>query len=181
MIRSAMADPAHASTQKDQRPWLVLIAYTWDLLIGIIAIFGALAALGGKVTVGSRTVTLPLPLQVLDALSAAAFAATLIVVATLLTRRDRWIRWVQVATLAIAVSLLGLSVAIGEVRGGIPTLALLVSLLVILLHLAVLFVMTERRVADWYVEPGSPQRYVLGTLAFWAASNLALLLVEAFA
>lgn len=169
------------STQADQRPWLVLIVYTWDLLIGIVAIFGALAALGGRVSIGSRTVTLPPPLQVLDALSAAAFAATLIVVATLLTRRDRWIRWVQIATLAAAVSLLGLSVLIGEVRGGIETLALLVSLLVILLHLAVIVVMTERRIAGWYTEPGRPQRYVLACLAFWAASNLALLVIEAFA
>ena len=175
-----MAEPERrVSTQTDQRPWLVLIAYTWDLLIGIVAIFGALAALGGKVTVGARTVTLPLPLQVLDGLSAGAFAVTLIVVATLLTRRNRWIRWVQISTLSIAVSLLGLSVALGELHGGIETLALLVSLLVILLHLAVIVVMTERRIVDWYVEPGRPPRYVLATLAFWTATNLALLLVEA--
>ena len=177
-----MAEPERGvSTQSDQRPWLVLIVYTWDLLIGIVAIFGALAALGGKVTVGTRTVTLPPPLQVLDALSAAAFATTLIVVATLLTRRNRWIRGVQLATLTTAVSLLSLSVVLGEARGGIETLALLVSLLVILLHVAVIVVMTERRIKDWYSEPGRPPRYVLATLAFWAASNLALLLVEALA
>jgi len=177
-----MAAPERrASAQPDQRPWLVLIAYTWDLLLGIIAIFGALAALGGKLSVGAHSVTLPLPLQVLDALSAAAFAATLIVVATLLTRRNRWIRRVQIATLATAASLLGLSVLIGELRGGIETLALLVSLLVILVHLAVIVVMTERRIADWYIEPGRPERYVLATLVFWAASNLALLLAEALA
>ena len=177
-----MAEPQRGvSTQTNQRPWLVLIVYTWDLLIGIVAIFGALAAVGGKVTVGARTLTLPLPLQVLDALSAAAFAATLIVVATLLTRRNRWIRWVQIATLATAVSLLALSVVLGEARGGIETLALLVSLLVILLHLAVIVVMTERRIRDWYAEPGRASRYVLATLAFWAASNLALLLVAALA
>ena len=177
-----MAEPERrVSKQPEQRPWPVLIVYTWDLLIGIVAIFGSLAAIGGKVTVGTRTVTLPLPLQVLEALSAAAFAATLIVVATLLTRRNRWIRWVQIAALAIAVSLLSLSVVLGETRGGIETLALLVSLLVILLHLAVIFVMTERRIVDWYAEPGRPPSYVLATLGFWAATNLALLLVEAFA
>lgn len=177
-----MAEPERrVATQTDQRPWLVLIVYTWDLLIGIVAIFGALAALGGKVTAGARTVTLPLPLQVLDALSATAFAATLIVVATLLTRRNRWIRWVQIAALTAAVSLLSLSVVLGELRGGIATLALLVSLLVILLHLAVVVVMTERRIKDWYTEPGRPPLYVLATIVFWAATNLALLLVEAFA
>ena len=177
-----MVEPERrVATPTDQRPWPVLIVYTWDLLIGIVAIFAALAALGGKVSVGSRTVTLAPPLQVLDALSAAAFAATLIVVATLLTRRNRWIRRVQIATLGIAVSLLGLSVVIGELRGGIETPALLVSLLVMLLHVAVIVVMTERRVADWYTEPGRPERYVLGTLAFWAASTLALLVVEALA
>ena len=175
-----MAEPERrVSPRTEQRPWPVLIVYTWDLLIGIIAIFGALAALGGKITVGARTVALPLPLQVLDALSAAAFAATLIVVATLLTRRNRWIRRVQIATLATAVSLLSLSVVLGEARGGIATLALLVSLLIILLHLGVIVVMTERRITDWYAEPGPPPRYVLATLAFWAATNLALLLVEA--
>ena len=166
------------AAQSEQRPTLVLIVYCWDVLLGILAILGALTALGGQVAVGSRMVTIPLPLQILDALSSAAYAAVLIMIASLLTRPKRWIRAVQIATMTAAVVLVALSVLLAGITGGLATVPLLVSLLFALLDTATIVVMTERRIKDWYVEPGRVPRYVLGALAFWAASSVALLIVE---
>ena len=166
------------AAQSGQRPTLVLIVYCWDVLLGILAILGALTALGGQVAVESRTVTIPLPLQILDAMSSAAYAAVLIVIASLLTRPKRWIRTVQIVTMTAAVVLVALSVLLAGITGGLATVPLLVSLLFALLDTATIVVMTERRIKDWYVEPGGVPPYMVGTLAFWAASSVALLIVE---
>lgn len=175
-----MAEPdPRAAAQSEQRPTLVLIAYCWDMLLGIAAIFGALAALGGRVAVGSRLVAIPLPLQILDALSSAAYAALLIMIASLLTRPQRWIRRLQIVTMAVAIALLGLSLLFAGVTGGLETVPLLVSLLFVLVDFLVIVVMTEGRIAGWYAEPGAMPRYALGALAFWAVSSVALLVVEA--
>lgn len=175
-----MAEPERTvAAQSEQRPTLVLVVYCWDMLLGILAIFGALAALGGQVAVGSRSVTIPLPLQILDALSSAAYAALLIMVASLLTRPKRWIRLLQIATMAVAIALLALSLVFAAVTGGLATVPLLVSLLFVLLDVLAIVVMTDRRITQWYVEPGTMPRYALGTLVFWAASSVALVTVEA--
>ena len=175
-----MAEPdRRVAAQADQRPTLALIVYCWDMLLGILAIFGALAALGGQVAVGSRLVTIPLPLQSLDALSSGTYAAVLIMIASLLTRPQRWIRQVQIVTLSTAISLVALSLLLAGITGGLTPVPLLISLLFALLDLAAIVVMTERRIKNWYVEPGGTPRYVLGTLAFWGASSVALLIVEA--
>ena len=175
-----MAEPdRRVAAHADQRPTLALIVYCWDMLLGILAIFGALAALGGQVAVGSRLVTIPLPLQILDALSSAAYAAVLIMIASLLTRPKRWIRNAQLVTMSTAISLVALSLLLAGITGGLSTVPLLISLLFALLDFAAIVVMTERRIKDWYVEPGATPRYVLGTLAFWGVSSVALLIVEA--
>jgi hypothetical protein len=174
-----MVEPdQRVAAQRDQRPTPVLAVYTWDMLLGILSIFGALAALGGQVSVGSRLVSIPLPLQILGALSSAAYAAVLIIIASLLTRPHRWIRLVQIATFATAIALLALSLLLAGVTGGLGTVALLVSLLFILFDVAAIVLMTEQRIRRWYVEPGCAPRYVLGALAFWATSSVALLVVE---
>lgn len=174
-----MAEPEqHAAAQSEQRPTLVLIVYCWDMLLGILAIFGALAALGGQVAVGARQVTIPLPLQILDALSSAAYAAILVMIASLLTRPRRWIRGVQIATMAAAITLVVLSLVLAAITGGLSTVPLLVSLLFALLDVLAIVIMTERRITNWYTEPGGTPRYVLGTLAFWVMSSVALLIVE---
>ncbi|HEX6538843.1 MAG TPA: hypothetical protein VF155_06670 [Candidatus Dormibacteraeota bacterium] len=174
-----MAEPnQRAAAQSEQRPTLVLIAYCWDMLLGILAIFGALAALGGQVAVGARQVTIPLPLQILDALSSAAYAAILIMIASLLTRPKRWIRTVQIVTMASAVTLVALSLLLAAVTGGLAAVPLLISLLFALLDVAAIVLMTERKIKNWYVEPGSIPRYVLATLGFWVLSSVALLIVE---
>ena len=175
-----MAEPdRRVATQRDHRPTPVLAVYTWDMLLGILAIFGALAALGGQVRVGAREVSIPLPLQILGALSSAAYAAVLIIIASLLTRPNRWIRQVQIATFATAIALLALSLLLAGLTGGLDTPALLVSLLFILFDVAAIVVMTEQRINRWYVEPGRTPRYVLGAIAFWAVSSIALIVVEA--
>jgi hypothetical protein len=174
-----MADPdQRAAAQSEQRPTLVLIVYCWDMLLGILAIFGALAALGGQVAVGARQVTIPLPLQILDAVSSAAYAAILIMVASLLTRPKRWIRSVQMGTMAAAVTLVLLSLVLAAITGGLSTVPLLISLLFALIDVLAIVIMTERRIATWYVEAGGTPKYVLGTVAFWVASSVALLIVE---
>lgn len=175
-----MAEPqGTVAAQSEQRPTLVLIVYCWDMLLGILAIFGALAAMGGQVAVGGRSVTIPLPLQILDALSSAAYAALLIMVASLLTRPKRWIRQLQITTMAVAIALVGLSLIFAAVTGGLATVPLLVSLLFVLFDVLAIVVMTERKIARWYVETGAIPRYALGTLVFWAVSSVALVVVEA--
>lgn len=175
-----MAEPEQSvAAQSEQRPTLVLIVYCWDMLLGILAIFGALAAMGGQVAVGARLVSVPLPLQILDALSSAAYAGLLIMVASLLTRPKRWIRRLQILTMAVAIALVALSLLLAGITGGLGTVPLLVSLLFVLLDVLAIVVMTEGRIARWYVEPGGLPGYAAGILAFWAVSSVALLIVEA--
>jgi hypothetical protein len=177
-----MPDPQpHAAHQTEQRPTLVLIVYCWDMLLGILAIFGALAALGGQVAIGARLVTLPLPLQILGALSSAAFAAVLIMLATLLTRPRIWIRRFQIVTLATAIGLAAISLLVAAVTGGLETVPLLISLLVLLLDVLVIVIMTERRISAWYVETGPTPRYAAVTLGFWVITSVTLIVVEALA
>ena len=168
-----------AAERTEQRPTPVLIVYCWDVLLAILAIFAAMAALGGEVAVGARLVTVPAALQWLDALASAVYAAVLITMASLLTRPQAWIRRTQIATLAIAMALTALSLVLAATTGGLGTVPLLVSILFMLLDLLALVVMTERRIAAWYAEPGRTPRPVIAALAFWSATSVALLISAA--
>src|SRR6202035_4535750 len=95
--------------QSEQRPALLLLVYSWDMFSAILAIFEALAPLAGGVAVGVRMVAVPLVLQLLGALSSAAYAAVLIIVASLLTRPHQWIQRIQVIALGGAVILSAVS------------------------------------------------------------------------
>jgi hypothetical protein len=166
--------------QAQQRPTLVLLVYSWDMLLGILAIFGALAAFGGQVAVGARLIEVPLLLQILGAMSSAAYAAILLILAALLTRRQTWIRRVQIVTLAAAVALALSSLLVGYLSGGgVDILALLVTLLFVLVDTLCIVVMTEKRINAWYTEPAAAPRYAVGTLGFWVLSGLALLIIQA--
>ena len=166
--------------QAQQRPTLVLLVYSWDMLLGILAIFGALAAFGGQVAVGARLIDVPLPLQILGAMSSAAYAAILLIIAALLTRRRAWIRRLQIITLAAAIALALTSLLVGYLTGGsVDILALLVTLLFVLFDALCIVVMTERRITSWYTEPGQAPRYAAGTLGFWVLSGCALLIIQA--
>jgi hypothetical protein len=156
----------------------VLVAYCWDMVLALLAVFGALAAFAGQAAVGARIITFPLPLQVVAALSSASYAAVLVIVASMLTRPQRWIRRAQIATLAVALVLAGVSLLVTGVTSGLDTIPLLVTLLFMLLDMLVIVVMTERRLVSWYTEPGGTPAYVLGALGFWVVSSAVLLIVD---
>src|SRR5437016_3585782 len=80
---------APATTQSPPR---LVFVYTWDILRAVGAIFGALAAFSGGFDAAGRQVAIPVWMQLVGALSAAAYAAALITVGALLGRRQWWVR-----------------------------------------------------------------------------------------
>ena len=174
----SQSSPAGGARQ-EQRPTLVLLVFVWDMLSAILAVFEALAPFAGGVAVGARQEEIPLGIQVVDALSPAAFAAILITLASLITRRQRWIQRVQILTFALAIVLQGLSLAVAYARGGVDAVPLLTTALIMLIDLLAIVVMTERRITAWYVEPARVPRYVSGLLIFWVASYVALIALAA--
>jgi hypothetical protein len=165
--------------QSEQRPALLLLVYSWDMFSAILAIFEALAPFAGGVAIGVRMVDLPLALQLLGALSSAAYAAILIIVASLLTRRKQWIQRIQIIALGGAIVLSVVSLLIGYASGGVDIVPVLTTALIILIDLLAIVVMTERRVIAWYSERSRPPRYAAGTLGFWVVSSVALIIVDA--
>ncbi len=165
--------------QSEQRPALLLLVYSWDMFSAILAIFEALAPFAGGVAIGVRMVAVPLVLQLLGALSSAAYAAILIIVASLLTRRKQWIQRIQIIALGGAIILSVVSLLISNARGGVDIVPVLTTALIILIDLLAIVVMTERRVTAWYSERSRPPRYATGTLGFWVVSSIALIIVDA--
>jgi hypothetical protein len=175
MIAGVPQTPLPArSEESERRPAAVLAVYSWDLLLAILALFGALAPFAGGIAVGTTSVGLPLAVQIVAALSSASYAATLLIVASLLTRRRRWVRQVQIVTLAAAIALAALSLAVGyATRSGIDVRGLLGTVVFMLLDALAVVIMTERRITAWYTEAAQTPRYVLATLGFWALSECA--------
>lgn len=165
-----------------RRPGGVLFVYSWDLVLALGAIIAALAAFGGGLSVGDQTFDVPIPLQIVSALRSACYAAALIIVATLLTRRLRWVRITQIVILSLAILLIVVSLATGRVisKHGADYQVLLGNLLFVLIDAAAIVVMTGNRVRDWYQGPGDVPLYARGTIAFWAASSAALIVFQAF-
>jgi hypothetical protein len=172
--------PAPTATEKEQRPGAVLAIYSWDMLLALLATLGALAAFGGQVSVGNRSVNVGIGEQVLAAVSSASFGALLIVLATMLTRRQRWVRTAQIATLAIAIAVGGTSLFIAAVLPGqgVPASAL-TALLVLVLDAMAIVALTGRRIVAWYNGPARTPRFIRGSLAFWAASSVVLIILQA--
>ncbi len=160
---------------------MVLAIYSWDMVLALLALLGALAAFGGEATVGTRTVDVSLAEQVLAAVESASFAALLIILATLLTRRQRWVRTAQIATLGIAIALGAVSLLLAAVLPGqgVQSTAL-AAVLVLVVDAAAVVALTGTRVAGWYAgRDGRMPRYVGGTMAFWAASSAVLIVLSA--
>jgi len=159
--------------EEETRPVAVLAVYTWDMLLAILGIFQALAPIGGGiVNARGQTVEIPLPLQIVLALSAASGAATMIIVASLLTRRRRWVRRLQMATMGVSIGLAAISLIVDALIGaGVPLVSVLIAVLVMLINLLAIVLMTERRVVSWYNEAGRAPQYMTGTLGFWALSG----------
>lgn len=158
----------------------MLVVYSWDLLLALLAMLGALAAFGGRASVGSRTVDVSLAEQVLAAVSSASFAAALLIVATLLTRRQRWVRRVQIALLLTAIALGLVSLAVAVVQNGRVSSTALTALLVLLVDAALVVAFTGQRAVEWYSgTDGRAPRYVVGTVVFWALSSCVLIALQA--
>ena len=169
--------------EQEHRPGAVLFVYTWDLALAILALFGALASFAGGVATGSgRTATLPLGVQVIAGVSAACFAATLIIIASLLTRKQAWVRLTQIGTLASAIALAAISVVVGAIVGnGVDVPGLIVTLIFLLMDALAIVIMTERRVVSYYDQRASTPFYVWATLALWIGGQLMIIVVSAIA
>jgi hypothetical protein len=166
--------------EQEHRPGAVLFVYTWDLALAILALFGALAPFAGAVQSSTGARPLPLSFQVIAAVSSASYAATLIIIAALLTRRRAWVRLTQIGTLGTAIALAAISIAVGAIVGnGIEPTALLVTLFFVLLDVLAIVVMTERRVVSWYAEHASVPVYVWATLVLWVGGSATTILVGA--
>ncbi len=176
-----MQSPAPTVTEEERRPGTILAVYSWDMLLALLALLGALAAFGGQATVGNRTVNVGLGEQILAAVSSASFAALLIILATLLTRRQRWVRTAQIVTMVTAIAIAAVSLLLAAVLPGqgLPTSAL-AALLVLVVDAAVIVAMTAPRVKAWYslTEAAMP-RYISATIGFWAASGAVLVVLQA--
>jgi hypothetical protein len=168
-----------ARVDDEQRPTVLLLVYSWDMFLAILAIFGALAPFAGQVALGARLVAVPVALQILGALSSAAYAAVLIIVASLLTRHLLWVKRMQMWTMALAILFAVVSIAIGYGTGGIDLTPVLVTALFVLIDLLMIVVMTEKRVVLWFGDSARTPRYAFGTLGFWALTSVALILVDA--
>ncbi len=169
------------ATEEERRPVAILVIYSWNMLLALLALLGALAAFGGQATVGNRTVTVSLGEQILAAVSSASFAGLLIILATLLTRRQRWVRAAQIATLATAIALGAASLLVAALLPGqgLQTSAL-TAVLVLVVDAAAIVAMTGQRVIRWYnLTDGRTPRYISGTVLFWAVSSAVLILLQA--
>jgi hypothetical protein len=168
-------------TEEERRPGAILAIYSWDMLRALLALLGALAAFGGQATVGSRTVNVGIGEQILAAVSSASFAGLLIILATLLTRRHRWVRTAQMVTMATAIAVGAVSLLLAAVLPGQGLQAsALTAALVLVVDAAVIVAMTAPRVVGWYnlTEARMPS-YITATIAFWAASSAVLILLQA--
>jgi hypothetical protein len=158
--------------QEQRRPGAVLFVYTWDLALAILALFVTLAPFAGAVQSSSGAKALPLAAQIIEAVAYAAFAATLIILASLLTRRHAWIRTAQIVTFATQITLAAISEVVLAISGnsaGLP--GLLGTLILVLLDVLAIAIMTDRRVMSWYDRPAPIPVYVWATLGLWVAGS----------
>jgi hypothetical protein len=171
---------AQSETDDEKRPAVILAIYSWDMLLAILALLAALAAFAGEATVGTRTVNVTVGEQVLAAVSAASLAALLIILATLLTRRHRWIRRAQITTFATAIALGAASLVVALLPGqGLQAVSALTSLLLLLLDAIAIVALTGQRVVAWYNAGVAMPRYISATIGFWAASSAVLIVIQA--
>ncbi len=168
-------------TEEGGRPGAILAIYSWDMLRALLALLGALAAFGGQATVGNRIVNVGIGEQILAAVSSASFAGLLIILATLLTRRHRWVRIAQIVTLGTAIAIGAISLLLAAVLPGQGLQAsALTAVLVLLVDAAVIVAMTGHRVVAWYnLREARTPSYISGTIAFWAASSAVLVVLAA--
>jgi hypothetical protein len=171
---------AQGETEEDKRPAVILAIYSWDMVLAILALLAALAAFAGQAMVGNRTVNVTIGEQILAAVSAASLAALLIILATLLTRRQRWVRRAQILTFATAIVLGAASLLVALLPGqGLQAVSALTSMLLLLLDAIAIVALTGQRVVAWYNAGVAMPRYISATIGFWAASSAVLIVIQA--
>ena len=123
----------------------------------------------------------PFRAQILTALAAAALSAALIVVGTLLTRHQAWVRRAQIVVLVMAVLMAAGAFAVDQLtaHAGLDVGGLLGVATISLIDLDAVFAMTGPRIVAWFGQPGSVPIYVSGLVAFWAATMVAFVTVRA--
>jgi len=163
-----------------RRPLALLFVYTWDILSALLVFFIALAAFGGGREQQGRVVSVPLAVQILQALAFVALGAALIIVGTLLTRRQAWVRRAQIGVLAMKIVLeSGSTGATWVVDASARTWGtLLGSLLLVLLDLLALLAVTGPRLRAWFTEPGEIPLYLGSLVVFWAAASVAFFILD---
>ncbi len=174
--------PRSSAEESERRPTALLLVYTWDVLRGIFALLGALAAFADQVSFGARVVPIGTAAQIIAALASASLAAALMVIGTLLIRRQAWVRRAQVVVLLMDTAIAVGSVVVYELsaHAGLDLPPLLGAALFGLLDLTAVLAMSGPRVRTWFTEPGPVPFYVGGLIAFWAATSVAFVLLRAF-
>lgn len=165
--------PRAGVDEDERRPPLLVFVYTWDVVRAILALFAAIGSFSGTRRQNGHDVSVPIAVQILEALAAGALAIALFLIGTLLTRRAAWVRRAQWIVLAMAITLNVVTVTVSMVTDeSARDLATgLVSALLVLVDLLVVFVMTGSRMKRWFHEPGVVPTYIGGLIAFWAAAS----------
>ena len=172
-MSSGTAPIDHADDEA-RRPTALLLVYTWDILLAIGALIEVFAPFAGGVEVAGKTVDTPLVVQILVALSNAAFAGALILIGTLLTRHDTWVRRAQIVMLSMAGGIRAISFVIDSATGhSLDVGGLLGILAIVLIDVLAVYALTSARVVAWFRDPGPVPVYVGGLIAFWAAVSVA--------
>ncbi|HEV3124464.1 MAG TPA: hypothetical protein VG266_07800 [Candidatus Dormibacteraeota bacterium] len=170
-----------ADGEDERRPTALLLIYTWDILLAIGALIeGVFAPFGGAVQVGDRTLPTPVAVQILEAISSAALGGALILIGTLLTRHDAWVRRAQVVVLSMAAGIGAASYAVvAAVARTIDVAGMLGTALLVLVDLVALYALTAHKVVAWYRDPGPVPMYMGALITFWAATSVAFVTLRA--
>ena len=162
------------SVPDEKRPTSLLLIYTWDILLAIGALIEVFAPFSGGVEVNGKTVDTPLVVQILVAISNAAFAGALILIGTLLTRHDAWVRRAQIVVLSMAGGIRLVSFVIDSATGrSLDVGGLLGILVIVLIDVLAIYALTSSRVVAWFRDPGPVPVYIGALVAFWAAVSVA--------
>jgi hypothetical protein len=178
----ARSDQSTSDGEDERRPTALLLIYTWDILVAILALIeGVFAPFGGAVQVGDRTLTTPVPVQILEAVSSAALGAALILIATLLTRHDAWVRRAQIVVLCMAAGIGATSFAVvAAVAHTVDVPGLLGTIFLVLVDALAIFALTAQKVVAWFRDPGPVPFYMGALITFWAAISVAFVTLRAF-
>ena len=167
------SDATVGGEAEDRRPAALVLVYTWDIVRAILALFAALGSFSGTRRQNGRDVSVPITVQILQALAAGALAIALFLIGTLLTRRAAWVRRAQWIVLVMAIAFNAVTVTVSMVTDETARdlTTGLVSALLVLVDLLVVAVMTGPRMKRWFNDPGVVPTYIGGLIAFWAAAS----------